>query len=61
MKAPLGKNEIGKLMKTAAQATGLQGNIANHSLIISINLSCLLFLLSSSGVCIQMLALDSGD
>ena len=31
MKAPLGKNEIGKLMKTAAQAAGLQGNITNHS------------------------------
>ena len=31
MKTPLGKNEIGKLMKTAAQAAGLQGNIINHS------------------------------
>ena len=31
MKAPLGKNEIGKLMKTAAQTAGLQGNITNHS------------------------------
>lgn len=31
MKAPLGKNEIGKLMTTAAQAAGLQGNITNHS------------------------------
>ena len=31
MKAPLGKNEIGKLMKTAAQGAGLQGNITNHS------------------------------
>ena len=25
MRAPLGKNEIGKLMKTAAQSAGLQG------------------------------------
>ena len=31
MKAPLGKNEIGKLMTTGAQAAGLQGNITNHS------------------------------
>ena len=31
MKAPLGKNEIGKLMKTAARGAGLQGNITNHS------------------------------
>ena len=31
MKAPLGKNEIGKLLKTAAQAAGLQGNVTNHS------------------------------
>ena len=31
MKAPLSKNEIGKLMTTAAQAAGLQGNITNHS------------------------------
>jgi len=31
MKAPLGKNEIGKLMKTAEQAASLQGNITHHS------------------------------
>ena len=31
MKAPLGKNELGKLMKTASQSAGLQGNISNHS------------------------------
>lgn len=31
MKAPLGNNETGKLMATAAQAVGLQGNITNHS------------------------------
>ena len=35
MKAPLGKNEIGKLMKTAAQAAGLQGNITNPSVQIT--------------------------
>ena len=29
--APLGKNEIGKLMKTAAQSAGLQGNFNNHT------------------------------
>ena len=32
LKAPLGKNEIGKLMKTAAQTAGLQGNITNHAI-----------------------------
>ena len=31
MRAPLGKNEIGKLMKTAAQSAGLQGNFTNHT------------------------------
>lgn len=31
MKAPLGKNEIGKLMKAAARGACLQGNITNHS------------------------------
>lgn len=30
MKAPLGKNEIGKLMKAAPQSAGLEGNITNH-------------------------------
>ena len=30
MKAPLGKNEIGKLMKAAPQGAGLEGNITNH-------------------------------
>jgi len=31
MKAPLGKNEIGNLLKKAAERAGLQGNITNHS------------------------------
>ena len=31
LKIPLGKNEIGKFMKIAAQRAGLQGNITNHS------------------------------
>ncbi|CAH3124687.1 unnamed protein product [Pocillopora meandrina] len=31
MRTPLGKNEIGKLMKTAAQSVGLQGNFTNHT------------------------------
>ena len=31
MRAPLGKNEICKLMKTAAQSAGLQGNFTNHT------------------------------
>ena len=31
LKTPLGKNEIGKFMKLAAQRAGLQGNITNHS------------------------------
>ena len=31
MRAPLGKNEIGKLMKTAAQSAGLLGNFTNHT------------------------------
>ena len=31
MRVPLGKNEIGKLLKTAAQSAGLQGNFTNHS------------------------------
>ena len=31
MRAPLGKNEIDKLMKTAAQLAGLQGNFTNHT------------------------------
>ena len=30
MRAPLCKNEIGKLMKTAAQSAGLLGNFTNH-------------------------------
>ena len=31
MRAPLGKNEICKLMETAAQSAGLQGNFTNHT------------------------------
>ena len=31
MRALLGKNEIGKLMKTAAQSAGLLGNFTNHT------------------------------
>ena len=31
LKTPLGKNEIGKFMKVAAQTAGLQGNITNQS------------------------------
>ena len=31
LKTPLGKNEIGQLMKIAAQTAGLQGNITNRS------------------------------
>jgi len=31
LKTPLGKNEIGKFKKIAAQAASLQGNITNHS------------------------------
>lgn len=30
-KAPLGKNEIGKFMPTAAKRAGLTGNVTNHS------------------------------
>lgn len=29
--APLGKNSIGKFLKTAAKRTGLQGNVTNHA------------------------------
>ena len=31
MRAPLGKNGIGKMLKTAAARAGLQGNVTNHS------------------------------
>ena len=31
MRSPLGKNEIGKFLPTAAKNAGLQGRITNHS------------------------------